>query len=419
LGLVAAEDLHLEQLDVKTAFLHGDLEEDIYMNQPQGFLESGKEGLVCKLKKSLYGLKQAPRQWYKKFDGFMHSSGFKRCHADHCCYIKRSDSSFTILLLYVDDMLVAGSCIQEINELKKQLSRQFAMKDLGAAKQILGMRISRDRVTKTLTLSQSEYVRKVLTRFNMQDAKPVSTPLASHFKLSKEHSPKTEQERADMERVPYASAIGSLMYAMVCTRPDIAHAVGVVSRYMSNPGKQHWEAVKWILRYLKGTVDHAICFEGSSTTLHGYVDSDLAGDFDSSRSTTGYVYTLGGTAVSWMSRLQKIVALSTTEVEYVAITEASKEMIWLQDFLEELGKKQENSALNSDSQSAIHLARNPVFHSRTKHIRLRYHFIRSLLEDEVLILKKIRGSQNPADMLTKAVTIEKLKLCTASVGLRA
>ncbi|KAL5767309.1 hypothetical protein ACOSQ2_014092 [Xanthoceras sorbifolium] len=418
LKIVAAENLHLEQLDVKTAFLHGDLEEEIYMRQSEGFKEAGKENLVCRLKKSLYGLKQAPRQWYKKFDSFMSSSGFTRCQADHCCYIKRFDNSFIILLLYVDNMLVAGSDMQEIMNLKRELSKQFAMKDLGAAKQILGMRIKRDTKSGTLLLSQAEYIKKVLSRFNMQDAKPVSTPLGIHFRLSKEQSPKTEEERTHMAKVPYASAIGSLMYAMVCTRPDIAQAVGAVSRYMNNPGKIHWEAVKWILRYLRGTTNKTLCFKGGDTTLTGYVDADLAGNVDIRKSTTGYVYTLGGTAVSWVSQLQKIVALSTTEAEYVAVTEASKEMVWLQSFLEELGKKQEDNVLYCDSQSAIHLAKNPSFHSRTKHIQLRYHFIRSLLEDGILKLEKISGAQNPADMLTKTVTTDKLKLCSASVGLQ-
>ncbi|KAE8710415.1 Retrovirus-related Pol polyprotein from transposon TNT 1-94 [Hibiscus syriacus] len=237
--------------------------------------------------------------------------------------------------------------------------------------------------------------------FNMQDAKPVSTPLGVHFRLSKEQSPKTEEERAHMVKLSYASAIGSPMYVMVCTRPDIAHAVGAVSRYMNNPGKVHLEAVKWILRYLRGTTNKALCFKGGDTILTSYVDADLAGNIDIRRSTTGYIYTLGGTTVSWVSQLQKIVALSTTEAEYVAVTDASKEMVWLQSFLEELGKKQENNVLYCNSQSVIHLAKNSSFHSRTKHIQLRYHFIRSLLEDGILKLEKISGAQNPADMLTK------------------
>jgi hypothetical protein len=419
LSIVAAEGLHLEQLDVKTAFLHGDLDEEIYMQQPEGFSVKEKEKLVCRLTKSLYGLKQAPRQWYKKFDGFMQRLGYNKCNADHCCYFKRFESSYIILLLYVDDMLVAGPDMDEIKKLKKQLSREFDMKDLGAAKQILGMRINRDKQKGTLQLSQEEYIDRILKRFNMSNAKPVSTPLASHFRLSKDQSPKTEEEKDFMAKVPYASAIGSLMYAMVCTRPDIAHAVGAVSRFMTNPGKQHWEAVKWILRYLRGTTDRCLCFRRGELKLQGFVDADFAAEVDHRRSTTGYVFTVGTTAVSWISQIQKIVALSTTEAEYIAVTEASKEMIWLQGLLAEMGFKQEKNVLHSDSQSAIHLAKNSAFHSRTKHIGLRYHFVRSLLEDGVLTLEKIQGSKNPADMLTKTVTIEKLKLCSTSVGLQA
>jgi hypothetical protein len=349
----------------------------------------------------------------------MTEQGYSRCHSDHCVYFKRLENgNFIILLLYVDDMLVAGSNMQDINVLKKKLANSFSMKDLGAAKKILGMRIKRDRKNRKLTLSQGEYTEKVLERFRMQNAKPVSTPLASHFKLTKEMCPNTQEEIEYMSSIPYSSAVGSLMYAMVCTRPDIAHAVGVVSRYMNNPGKEHWEAVKWILRYLRGTTTHALCFGGSDTFLQGYVDSDMAGDKDSRRSTTGYVFTIGGTTVSWISKLQKVVALSTIEAEYVAATEASKEMIWLQRFMEELGKKQENNKLYCDSQSAIHLAKKSAFHSKTKNIQLRYHFIRSALEDGQLKLEKIHTSQNPADMLTKGVTREKLSSCSVSVGLQ-
>ncbi|RVW28295.1 Retrovirus-related Pol polyprotein from transposon TNT 1-94 [Vitis vinifera] len=269
LGMVAAENLHLEQLDVKTAFLHGDLEEDLYMIHPEGFIVQGQENLVCKLRRSLYGLKQAPRQWYNKFDSFMHRIGFRDVKLIIVAMLSLLDNSYIILLLY------------------------FAMKDLGAAKQILGMRIIRDKTNGTLKLSQSEFVKKVLNRFNINEAKPVSTPLGSHFKLSKEQSPKTEEEMDHMSKVPYASAISSLMYVMVCTRSDIAHAVGVVSKFMNRPGKQHWETVKWILRYLKGSLDTYICFTG-------------------------------GTTISWASNLQKIVTLSTTEAEYVAATEVGK-----------------------------------------------------------------------------------------------
>ena len=249
------------------------------MEHPEGFNTKGKENLVCKLKKSLYGLKQAPCQCYKRFDSFMLEHGFRRLEDDHCVYIKRYDQErFIILLLCVDDMLVVGHDKSMINKLKKDLGSQFAMKDLGQAQQILGMRIIRDRKNRRLWLSHERYIEKVLNRFNMNDAKPVGTPLAAHFKLSIDLCPCNDKEKEEMRKISYASAIGSLMYAMVCTRPDIAHSVGVVSRFLANLGKQHWQAVKWILRYLKGTSHYCLCFGNPNIVLEGFTDANMVGD---------------------------------------------------------------------------------------------------------------------------------------------
>ncbi|CAL1393260.1 unnamed protein product [Linum trigynum] len=242
------------------------------------------------------------------------------------------------------------------------------MKDLGPAKQILGMRISRDRRNGNFWLSQERYIERVLERFNMSKAKAVSTPLGGHFKLSLKHCPTSEEEKVAMKNVPYASAVGSLMYAMVCTRLDIAHAVGIVSRFLSNPWKEHWRAVKWILRYLRGTSRVCLCFSNDKTILDGYTDANRAGDVDSRKPTSRYMMTFAGAAVSWQSKLQKCVALSTTEVEYIVVMDACKEMLWLKKFLQELGIKQKRYVLYCDSQSAIHLCKNPTFHSRSKHI---------------------------------------------------
>lgn len=418
LGLAASCDLELEQLDVKTAFLHGDLQEEIYMEQPEGFEEKGKEKLVCKLKKSLYGLKQAPRQWYHKFDSFMTSNGYKRTVADPCVYFRKFPGDiFIILLLYVDDMLVVGQNLELISNLKKDLSKSFDMKDMGPAKQILGMEIVRDRKARKLWLSQEKYIERVLERFNMKHAKPVCTPLASHFKLSKRDCPTTEKEKASMSSIPYSSAVGSLMYAMVCTRPDIAHSVGLVSRYLSNPGKVHWDAVKWIFRYLRGTSRFCLCFGGSKHVLEGYTDADMAGDIDSRKSTSGYVFTFSGGAISWQSKLQKCVALSTTEAEYIAAVEASKEMLWLKRFLQELGLQQEEYIVFCDSQSAMDLSKNSMYHARTKHIDVRYHWLRNVIEENMLKLKKIHTNKNGADMLTKVVPGNKLDVCSKLVGM--
>ena len=206
------------------------------------------------------------------------------------------------LLLYVDDMLIAARSMKEINKLKTLLRKEFDMKDLGGAKKILGMEIHRDRASKRLWLSQHSYVEKVLKWFSMRDAKLVSTPLAQHFKLSTTQCPKTDDEVQAMSGIPYASAVGCIMYAMVCTRPDLAQSVGVVSKFLQNPGRQHWDAVKWILRYLRGTTGHGIMFgKHEDTSVVGYVDADYVGDMDSRRFTTGYVFTLCGGPICWRS----------------------------------------------------------------------------------------------------------------------
>lgn len=245
LALVAQYDMALQHMDVKTTFLHGELEGQIFIEQPGGFCQLGHEHLVCKLKKSLYGLKPSLRQWYKRFDFYMIRIGYKRCEYDCCVYMKSlDDCSFIFLLLYMDDMLIAARSMIEVNNLRALLSKEFDMKDLGTAKKILGMEIRRDRDAKRLWLSQASYVNKVLERFSMENVKPVSTPLAKHFRLSTSQCPKTAEETEDMSKVPYASAVGCLTYAMVCTRPYLVQAVSMVSKYMANPGRHHWDLVK-------------------------------------------------------------------------------------------------------------------------------------------------------------------------------
>ena len=251
----------------------------------------GKEHQVCMLKKLLYGLKQSPRQWNKKFDQFMKKKGFGRSEHDRCVYTKElSEGERVYLLMYVDDMLIAAKNVIDVAELKEQLSTEFEMKDLGATRRILGMDISRDRNAGVLRLSQSCYLKKVVDNFQMADAKSTQTPIGAHFKLA---AVTNDVECADTEEVPYCSAVGSIMYAMVGTRPDLAHGIGVVSRYMSKLGNLHWEAVKWLLRYIKGTQDlHLVFTKAEKLEIQGFCDSDFGGDLDMKRSTSGYVFTV-------------------------------------------------------------------------------------------------------------------------------
>ena len=240
MALVAHFDLELHQMDVKTAFLNGDIDETIYMVQPENFVSGDAKKMVCKLKKSIYGLKQASRQWYYKFHQVIILFGFEMNMVDDCIYHKFSGSKHIYLVLYVDDILLATNDIGMLHETKRFLSKKFEMKDLGDASFVLGILIHRDRSQGTLGLSQKSYIEKILKRFGMHDCKPGDTPVAKGDKFSLSQCPKNNFEIQEMQKIPYASAIGSLMYAQVCTRPDIAYIVGMLGRYLSNPGKDHW-----------------------------------------------------------------------------------------------------------------------------------------------------------------------------------
>uniref|UniRef100_A0A1J3IYK5 Retrovirus-related Pol polyprotein from transposon TNT 1-94 n=1 Tax=Noccaea caerulescens TaxID=107243 RepID=A0A1J3IYK5_NOCCA len=400
-------------MDVKTAFLHGDLEERILMKQPDGFIKKGDENKVCLLRKSLYGLKQSPRQWNIKFDSFMKEANFIRSEYDQCVYMRNIHNEKAVyLLLYVDDILIASGSMSEIRSVKDSLSSKFEMKDMGKASRILGMDIIRDRERGTLQLSQESYIEKVLKTFGMTEAKPTTTPLATHFRLKSLTKDERKEEAVHMEDTPYASAVGSLMYAMIGSRPDIAYAVGVISRFMSNPGRDHWTAVKWVLRYLRGSSKASLTFtKDKSFSIDGFCDSDYATDLDRRRSVTGFIFQVWGNTVSWRSNLQSVVALSTTEAEYMALSIAVKEAIWLKGLCSELGFDAGAVKIHCDSQSALALAKNSVYHERTKHIATKYHFIRDIVADGIVELFKIHTSKNPADFLTKALPGPKFELC--------
>ncbi|KAH9703748.1 Integrase catalytic domain-containing protein [Citrus sinensis] len=341
LALTAIKDMELDQLDVKTVFLHGRLNKDILMTQPEGYTSPESADCVRLL---------------------------RRCSYDVCVYYKIIQSgNYIYLLLYVDDMLIACSEREEIEALKQLLNSEFDIKDLGPAKKILGMEIIRNRNKGTMILSQMKYLEKVLGASEMSSSKSVVTPLASHFKMSCSQCPSTDEERSEMTKVPYANVVGCMMYAMVLTRPDLAHALSVVSMFMATPGKDHWKAVKWVLGYLKGTQEYGLVYGKLARKvvgLCGYVNSDYAGDLDRRRSLTGYMFFLDGCLVNWKASLQHIVALSTTEAEYTAATEAVKEALWLRGLITELGMKQETVEVHCDSSSAIYLSKNPAHHEK-------------------------------------------------------
>jgi len=269
LAIVARLDLELHQMDVKTAFLNGELNEEIYIEQPVGFVVKGQEKKVCKLKRSIYGLKQSSRQWYLRFHKEVMSFDFTMIDEDHCIYVKKSNGNFVILSLYIDDILLVGYNLEYVKTVKSWLSKLFDMKDMGETDYILGVKIQRDRSKKFLSLSQETYIKKILERFRMNSCKSMDTPVARGETLSLEICQKTEKEKEDMFRVSYSRVVGSLMYAMMCTHLDICYDVSLVSRYQSNPRRDHWKTLKRTFRYLKGTSDHSLCYSGSDLFIKG------------------------------------------------------------------------------------------------------------------------------------------------------
>ena len=442
---VAKEDLELEQMDVKTAFLDGDIDEDIYIEVPEG-IEITKEDiahlglsedvdiksldLVCKLEKSMYGTKQAPRCWNKKINSILAGElGFTRSDSDPCLYVKQTDEGVMMIALYVDDLLIAAKTKSQTSWIKKMLSDRFDMKDLGEAKVCLGLEITRDRQQRKLWLTQQSYMEKILGRFGMSDSKPVPTPM-EELKSPTGRLEVVNKDDEDAVGVPYREAIGSLMYLMIGSRPDIAYSVGKLARFCANPKVKHWTAVKRVLRYVRGTSKMGLCYDGlrdgnveyqdgvKETDVFGYCDSDWAGDVSDRKSTSSYVFMRSGCAISWCSKKQTIVATSSCEAEYISMSSACKEAIWMKRLFSDIPVDTDLSkgiTILSDSQSGIKLAENEIINRRNKHIDINYHFVRQVTEDGQIVLEYIPTSEMVADMLTKPlgrIQFEKLRhLC--------
>ncbi|KAG8498489.1 hypothetical protein CXB51_004896 [Gossypium anomalum] len=353
-------------MDVKTAFLNGKLEEDVYMTQPEGFVDPKDAGKICKLQRSIYGLKQASRNWNLRFNDAIKEFGFIKNEDEPCVYKKVSGNTITFLVLYVDDILIMGNDIPTLQSIKTWLGSCFSMKDLGEATYILGVKIYRDRSRRLLGLSQGTYIDKVLKRFNIEESKRGFLPMRHGISLSKEMCPSTPQERERMSKIPYASAIGSLMYAMLCTRPDVSYALSMMSRYQVDPGEGHWTTVKNILKYLRRTKDTFLIYRGEEElSVKSYTDASFQIDKDDSRSQSGFVFCLNDGAVSWKSSKQSTVADSTIEAEYIAASEAAKEAVWIKKFITKLGivpSISDSIELRCDNNGAIAQAKEPRSH---------------------------------------------------------
>jgi len=421
MALVAHFDLELQQMDVKTTFLNGDLEEEVYMKQPEGFPSSDGEQLVCKLKKSLYGLKQASRQWYLKFHNVISSFGFVENIMDQCIYLKVSGSKICFLVLYVDDILLATNDKGLLHEVKQFLSKNFDMKDMGEASYVIGIKIHRDRFRGILGLSQETYINKILERFRMKDCSPSVAPIVKGDRFNLNQCPKNDFEREQMKNIPYASAVGSLMYAQVCTRPDIAFVVGMLGRYQSDPGLDHWRAAKKVMRYLQGTKDYMLMYRRTDNLeVIGYSDSDFAGCVDSRKSTSGYIFMMAGGAVSWRSAKQTLIATSTMEAEFVSCFEATLHGVWLRSFISGLRIMDSISKplrIYCDNSAAVFMAKNNKSGSRNKHIDIKYLAIRERVKEKKVVIEHVSTELMIADPLTKGMPPFKFKDHVLNMGL--
>src|SRR5882757_4386648 len=418
LALAALEDWEIHQMDVKSVFLHGVLDEEIYMEQPQGFITPRTETKVCRLKKAIYGLKQASRAWNLQFHGVLISLGFKRMHADAGIYVchQHGGVGLLVVVLYVDDITIMGSSLEDVRQLKSSLSSRYEMTDLGEIQSYLGMRISRDRSQKRLEIDQSGYIKDVLDRFGMADANPHPTPLPAGADA---HLVKFSTQAASADIKHYQSLIGSLLYVQIGTRPDISFAVSRLVQYAANPSPQHLRLAKYVLAYLSGMSDLRLCYDGANGDgLHGYSDSSLADQTDDRHSTSGYVYILMNGAISWSSRKQKTVAQNTTEAEYMAMTDAANQAAWYRSFLAELGYTVDDPIpLHGDNKGAIDLALNPVTGRRSKHIDIRHHVIREYIENGYISLVRTPTEEMVADGFTKSLPCAPFRQLNADMGL--
>jgi transposase InsO family protein len=413
LAVVNERDMELEHLDVKTAFLHGDLQEEIYMDLPEGYGFSVGSKLACKLQKTLYGLKQAPRAWYFRLKEELAKLGFQPSAADASLYVRTERSgSKTYILAHVDDMLVAGDR-GAVLQVKDYLGKAFQIRDLGPVSFFLGMEIVRDRSAGTLKLSQAKAVTELVRQYGQVGCKNRATPLNAGISLS----PVTVENDDDDNAPQYRALVGSLLYIANCTRPDIAFSVGMLCRFMSKPGMEHYKAAISVVKYLSGTTSIGLNYTKGAQSLLGYCDSDLGGDLGARKSTSGYVFMLGGACVSWSSRLQSVVAQSTMEAEYIAASMATKEALWLRNLLSDFGMVVSPVQILCDNQSAIAVATNPIMSQRAKHIDLQYHFLRDRIVRKEIALSYVSTKSNLADVLTKPLPYDVMMVCVIGMGL--
>ena len=405
LSIVNHLDLECHQVDIKGAFLNGVIDKLIYLTPPDGSdIPANK---ILRLNKSLYGLKQSPRLFNQTLDKWLRSTGMVPTTADSCVYVRRKDGNFLMLSVHVDDQLIAGNNLDELTEFKRQLNDAFECSDAGPVGYFLGFNIYRDRPNKRLYISQEHYIEALLEKYGMADCNPARTPLPSGFRPVAA----TEEEFAEAKDLPFPQIAGALLYAATITRPDISFAASVLCRFISKWNKSHWQAAKHLLRYLRGTTDLALTYDAkaSQRVVLGYADADWGGCLDTRRSTTGYVFKTYGGTVAWKSRRQTTVALSTTQAEVLALTDAARQAEWLRQLLDDLGlglATGDPLPILNDNMGAVLLSKHPHNHTGTKHFDIRTSYLREKRDDKTITVDHVASKNNHADILTKGLPAE-------------
>lgn len=412
-ALAVRMNWEIHHTDVKTAFLNAFLDETVYMEQPEGFEQTGPNGekMVCRLKRAVYGLKQAPRNWNEELTKFMTQYGFVQSKVDNCIFtLNKSDGTKLIVLVYVDDLITTGNSPEETKTFLQALGSKFKTTNKGELEFYNGIQFTRNRSKKTGMMHQEKYINDTLEEMKMTDAKPKFTPIQTGMNLSVDETSDYTGNLNEFIR-QYRKIIGKLLWIALCTRPDIQESVSKLAGALHRPSVRHWEAAKRVLRYLKATKHKGLKYNGNEDIeIFGFSDSDWAGSFKARKSTTGWVFMMFGAAVSWCSKLQLSVALSSTEAEYMALSSATQEVIYLRALLKDLGFTQTNpTIMGVDNQGCRMLANNPVFHKRSKHIEIRYHFIREKIKHKEIETVYIPTDEMLADILTK--TLGRVKHC--------
>ncbi len=418
IALTVSLNYDLRQLDVNTAFLNGKIDTEIYMEQPPGFVDAGKENLVCRLNKSIYGLKQASRNWYRTIDEELLKIGFKRLISDNCVYVFKEDQNIIYLAIYVDDIIISGNEKRKIDDIITLLNNKFEMNSLGDLKYILGIQVSRNLRDGSISLCQTEYIKRVLEKFNMNDCKPSSVPFLKDLKLVLRENESGAGSKEMVDQKIYQSALGCLMYIMLSTRPDLAYAISVLSQFSKDPSMFHWKAMMQVFRYLNATKEIGLTYNKKEKQVFSYCDADFASNLIDRRSFSGYFVSVSGAAITWSCRKQNTVARSTAEAEYISVSNACAEVIWTQQLLKELGISLSlPTKIFCDNKPAIAISKNPELHQKTKHIDISHHFIREKIENGLIEVIYIPSTENGADLLTKAVNATQQTMCLSKLGL--